>query len=494
MPEPAKFDFTPFDALLAVTGPAVIALQQKLTVAAISGDDIVFPPSYAPSAKKKDGDDKSTKKDKETERDSVYNIDVLDPWNPTKNVCVLDSIPSQANRIEPLFAKAKYKDLVPQYEVQLTPEIPAVSILSVGHRLADAVFRGTTLRAQIVDAFKEYAAKGNAIKLARLGPTSLVFGVWDSRGTGVKIPRLVNSIVRAFNVVALRRSAQYTPPVKYKQEGLLPPGLDVDPAEHGLADVPSPLKIGGVQINGEIRRDCSLNVELIRSLRGSTEDETRKLQRYILALALIALTATPPATLRQGCTLIPQLEDQEAEQSKGGTDARTKLATWKQFYANGKTDVWDPAKLEILTFARAAASNFGVNQPDVPLQFKPETLKASIEADSKTKADKLAENAGDPTGALRSLVEAVVIDPAKHTFKNTKPAKSLRERLTGIGDNVEASAGLKSIAAQITALLDAEGAAEERKQKMLALFTVATTVVAAPASTEAADPEIEAQS
>ena len=242
MSDPAKFDYTPFDALLAPNGPVMIVGQQSLRPAAIADDEIIFPPSYANP--EKDGP-------------PVYNIDVLDPANPSKNVCVLDSVPSQANRMEPLFGLPTNQGLVPQYSIRLVDDAEPVSILQVGHRLADAVFRGTTLRDDIVSAFKSYA-QGNAVPIAKIGPTSIVFGVWDSRGTGVKVPRLINSIIRASNVTQLRRSAQYSPPIKYEQEGLIPGGLTGKPSDHGLADVPSTHKIGGLSRNDFILAGNSL--------------------------------------------------------------------------------------------------------------------------------------------------------------------------------------------------------------------------------------------
>jgi CRISPR-associated protein Csb1 len=194
-----------FDELLDLKGPVILVGQQLLKAASLDDGkkEIIFPPSYANPSEKKDDP-------------PVYNIDPpYDPKDPLthNNVCVLDSVPSQANRMEPLFADPPYDVLVPQYKVKFNDELPIVNITQIGHRIADAAFRGTSLRANIVAAFKEYS-KGNAEKLARIGPTSLVFGVWDSRGTGVKVPRLINSIIRAFNVQPLKRSAQYVPPIK----------------------------------------------------------------------------------------------------------------------------------------------------------------------------------------------------------------------------------------------------------------------------------------
>ena len=70
------------------------------------------------------------------------------------------------------------------------------------------------------DAFKE-VLKGNALKMAKIAPTSLVFGVWDSRDTQAKLPRLVASTIRAFDVQTLTRSAQFNPATDYIGVGLL---------------------------------------------------------------------------------------------------------------------------------------------------------------------------------------------------------------------------------------------------------------------------------
>jgi CRISPR-associated protein Csb1 len=344
--------------------------------------------------------------------------------------------------MEPMFARPEFSALIPQYFVRLKDDIEPISILAIGHRLADAVFRGTTIRESIVTAFKTFA-KGNALDIAMLGPTSLVFGVWDSRGTGVKIPRLINSIIRAFHVVPLRRSAQYTPPIKYKQEGLLPDDLAVKPSKYGLADVPSPLKIGGVQINGDIRRDCSLNLASLRTLKGTTPDETTKLQRYVLGLALLALTATPEPTLRQGCQLLPK-----------GKPA------WKRFLATGDESDWDPENLKIADFATAAASDFGVVQPpNQPLVFNKALLKESIDADAKKKADKNASNES-PVDVISKLVGTLKVSSNGKKI-NDAPLKKLNEYLDGFADGP-----IKAMAESIKIVLSSEVAPQEKIDKL----------------------------
>ena len=54
MSEPVKFDYAMFDKLLDSKGPVMLAGQQLLKIAAISDNDIVFPPSYANPSEKKD--------------------------------------------------------------------------------------------------------------------------------------------------------------------------------------------------------------------------------------------------------------------------------------------------------------------------------------------------------------------------------------------------------------------------------------------------------
>ena len=446
MSESAKFDYTEFDKLLAPDGPVMIAGQQLLKTASISPDDIVFPPSYANPSEKKDDP-------------PVYNIDVLDPSDPSKNVCVLDSIPSQANRLEPLFGLPAYSLLVPQYSVKLLEDASPVSILHIGHRLADAVFRGTTLRDNIVTAFKEYA-KGNAAPIARLGATSLVFGVWDSRGSGIKVPRLINSIIRAFNVAQLKRSAQYSPPIKYEQEGLIPAGLEGKPADHGLADVPSTHKIGGIQINGDIRRDFSLNLSVLCALKGETDDETRDLQRYVLALALIALTSTSESTLRQGCQLLPKTKP-----------------TWKQFMADGDESCWNPESLDIGGFAAAAAADFGVTQPrNQPLIFDKSLLKSSIEADSKKKAKKKASNE-PPLEAINKFVDALKVSSNGKKL-NDAPLKKLTDYLETIVEEP-----LKGVTESIKSAITGDDVPQEKIDKLKQLIEQAKN--AEPATSEA---------
>src|SRR3954454_5315930 len=88
-----------FDRYLTEGGPAALVIREYLMP--VEGlDGILFPATYAAGDGFPGG----------------YNID-RDPKGD--NVCLIDSVGSQANRIEPLFAREKYKTLVPQVIVEV---------------------------------------------------------------------------------------------------------------------------------------------------------------------------------------------------------------------------------------------------------------------------------------------------------------------------------------------------------------------------------------
>lgn len=276
-----------FDEWLSDNGPAALVIREHMT--SVEGKDgVVFPATFAAS------EDKTFK--------GGYNIDEL---GGGKNVCLIDSVGSQANRIEPLFSRDNYMNFVPQIVVNAGTR--QVSILEAGHRAADAIIRCSSLQKVLQDAFKA-AAKGDAEPLAKIAPTSLVFGVWDSRDTQTKLPRLVTSTIRAFDVQRLTRSAQYVPAAEYVTDGLLEESADKKVtdayAAKGFIHVPASGTPGGV-IASSIRRDATLHLAALRLLgAGADKEKTLKLRRYILGLALTAVTHTPSGYLRQGCNLV----------------------------------------------------------------------------------------------------------------------------------------------------------------------------------------------
>ncbi|MGE0159836.1 MAG: type I-U CRISPR-associated RAMP protein Csb1/Cas7u [Gemmatimonadales bacterium] len=319
------------EALLddSADAPSAIVLREYLTP--VEGKDgVFFPPTFAAAESSR-------------EFPGGYNINEL---SNGENVCLIDSVGSQANRIEPMFATDDYAGLVPQLVVEAGSK--RINILEAGHRAGDAIVRCTELRGPLQDAFQSLK-KGDAVPLAKLAPTSLVFGVWDSRDTQAKAPRLLAATIRAFNVAKLTRSAQYNPAIEYVEEGLLEDTEDKDAlkaySERGFRHVPASATHGGVIANGDIRRDVTLQVAALRLLRGTTDDETRKLRAYLLGLALVAFTKPAVGFLRQGCNLVLD----------GARQPDAKVV-----FPDGRREDTGLTHAAALAFAKKAAATFGV--------------------------------------------------------------------------------------------------------------------------------------
>ena len=184
-----------FDEWFEDRGPAAIVLRQHLVP--VEGEDgVFFPSTYAAQL----GADKD-----KTKFQGGYNIDVFDDGS---NVVLIDSVGSQANRIEPLFLEHEYSELVPQIIVTFPTKGLRLNLLNANHRAADAIVRCSGFEQDLRAAFQE-VQRGNAEKLAQIAPTSLVFGAWDSRDTQAKLPRIFSSTIRAFNVRQHTRSANF---------------------------------------------------------------------------------------------------------------------------------------------------------------------------------------------------------------------------------------------------------------------------------------------
>jgi CRISPR-associated protein Csb1 len=263
--------------------------------------------------------------------DIGYNIDTL---SDNRTVALIDSVGSQANRMEPVFKKkftAEGADdrgqwLVPQISIVLNAQ-ESRSILDLAHRGADAVVRSCP---GLVEHFRTaFVAlkKGDAGPLTALAPTSLVFGVWDSRGEGEKRPRLVRSIIRAWEVDRLHAAAQFNSVWKvldeHQQEALKKEekAKKVKLSEKGFKDAPATWRtdkvsqyrdgapnpearvLGGIVVRGDIEREVTVNLLALRNLKGKDDAATRQIRNYLLGLSLIAATEDLDLFLREGCLL-----------------------------------------------------------------------------------------------------------------------------------------------------------------------------------------------
>jgi CRISPR-associated protein Csb1 len=347
--------FSHYDAWLTSDEAAAIVIREPL-VPVEGPDGVFFPATYAAS------EDKSFP--------GGYNIDAQ---TGEKNVCLVDSVGSQANRIEPIFASAEYSRLVPQVVIEAGEK--RVNLLEAGHRAGDAIVRCTLLHKRVQEAFKDLL-KGNAHSMAKIAPTSLVFGAWDSRDTQAKLPRLIASTVRAFDVQRLTRSAVYLPSVEYVDAGLIPEEMDTGKgkdnplAQKGYKHNPASAAHGGIIAKGGIRRDVTFSLAALRLLSAADDTaQTLALRRYVLGLSLVALTAPSQTYLRQGCNLVPDIDSPR---------------TTTLVHADGKRTALTLKHDDALAFASSAAEAFGVGE-SVTARFDPELAKKDIAGEGDVK-------------------------------------------------------------------------------------------------------------
>jgi CRISPR-associated protein Csb1 len=345
------------------SGPVALHLKQELLP--VEGDGaVIFPPTYA---------------------DIGYNIDTLP--DGTK-VCTIDSVGSQANRLEPIFKSADDSDpenplarLVPQIDIAYGNR-KKISIFEAGHRLGDAIIRTSTssefdLPKAANTAFDDFQ-RGNATTIAKLAPTSLVFGAWDSRDTQAKLPRIIQSVIRAWNVTEIHRAAQYEPAVDYVSEGFMAEPKDDNEAKQrsgrGYRHAPAVWRddarkervLGGVVARGSIRRDVTLNFLALRRLRG---ENTTALRRYVLGLALIAAAEPIDGFLRTGCllTLDPASDPK-----------------WELVHRTGKRDHVGLNPDFAKAYAQASAEAFGTG-PDRLVSFEPTLAEEDLKKSDQKK-------------------------------------------------------------------------------------------------------------
>ena len=354
-----------------MAGPVALHLKQKLLPVEVDGG-IIFPPTYA---------------------DIGYNIDTLSDGT---RIAAIDSVGSQANRLEPIFKAAagtKRKEwLVPQIQIVLrtedcgecdackaasgekppdgkrkhgqceNPHKVTRSILDLAHRGADAVVQSCPVLSSLVEeAFQKLRRNGDAAALCEIAPTSLVFGVWDSRGSsGEKRPRLVRSIIRAWDVDPLHAAAQFNSVWKAldeKQQKELETeakAKKVKLSVKGFADAPGVFRktdkipqysdgapnpearvLGGVVARGRIEREVTVNLVALRGLRGRDATETEHIRKYLLGLSLVAATADIDLFLREGCHLRYTGEDEWYKVPRRGDPIGVKLEVSAHDYARG---------------------------------------------------------------------------------------------------------------------------------------------------------------
>lgn len=279
--------------------------------------------------------------------------------NGEERKCVLlDSVPSQANRMEEALLDA-WRDgriRVPVISVDFSAEFPdigSITSLEAPHRIADAILRyAKTSDGSEFFATSSYASLWenssihNATALFSLCPTALVFGTWGSpRATGVgpKFQRtIVSEIVGIDAVPGTKTSSRIDPTGIGKGVGLSEASPDSGDLDWSPLDAksarkkgaktrkPSELNLGNVTPTAEYAENLgglftgggvtisralqftTISLPAIRRLRfpvGGTRDPgiDAVAQAALAALALCAATLAREegADLRSRCHLVP---------------------------------------------------------------------------------------------------------------------------------------------------------------------------------------------
>lgn len=416
---------------------------------------VFFPPTFAATGRGK----------------SDYQIDSFgpranDPEGAQKDGfvasrCTVDSVPSQANRLEARLLKYSGTSIPRVTITGSRVGQGSIDLLEVGHRVGDAVVRysKTTVEETVKnaegkdekkpvgsDGFEKFEAalqayvKGDAAPLAKLAPTSLVFGHWDSRdsatkkSTKSKARRLIRSEIVAFNVQRVTKRSQYwssiDPEVSQELEQILKEAKEAaqeDPntknpaSQLGMTDVPAPESPGGVIAFGPIERTAIIALSGVRALAtfkdltqaGVTEidaDKTLALRRYLFALALASAADPGVWDLREGCILV---RESKVEDGKVVADPAAFTAV-KVKHSGAEESFTLPTIAQPSEFlAKAAAAFFGGHEADgtnaahmpapLVLTFDPSGARAAV----STKGG----NAGEPKKKA-DLIKALVAMPA----------------------------------------------------------------------------------
>lgn len=435
-----KTDYSQYTSLLDPDGPIALIIKQEL---APDDEDerVIFPPTYPLTTFKgrvqrfEHGEYRvsielppDTKRDKDERRDSQKPGYQIDRFPDGTNVCEIDSIQSQSNRIEPQFKTLKNGSLVPQVTIKVKEQ--TVNLLDAGHRAADAIVRMSSLAKEFHDAWTA-AKKGDLYALARLAPTAIVFGSWDSRSTQARLQRMIKAHIRATNVLERTRSAQYTPAIDYTAAGAIDENISAGEddknnlSQEGMKHALSTQTVGGVALTAKskLTRTVNINLAAIRQLRASGE-LTTALQEYILGLSLVAAFTRSNLNLREGCNL----------QTKG----EPKVSLIQD--SRQTRQAFEPSKVE--NFAEWSAKNFfgdDFARKDKPGEFASgvaeQFLSMSTADRDKVRAlgpitaETLRLFAAQGKDPLKSLVEAIkAVKTAigkKPTGKKHAPVKNI---------------------------------------------------------------------
>lgn len=265
--------------------------------------------------------------------------------------CVLlDSVPSQANRMELALQDAWDSDEIelPVISVDFAavenPGIPKITSLQAPHRIADAILRDSyfgkqEFRKSEIGSELDQLSLAYATPLLKYAPHCLIFGMWDSTGPrgglGVKFTRSIISELIGVNAVAgVKTSSRIDPlnirvnagvlyqakegwtldeseAVKDKNKKPVRLGKDGKPSEANHGNVTPSISSGGFTID-YAEQTTVLSLPALRRLRfpkkpgekSKTESDVAA-RTYLAALGLLGATLAIESgyDLRSRCVL-----------------------------------------------------------------------------------------------------------------------------------------------------------------------------------------------
>lgn len=416
-----------FEKLMKAVSGTACALRSRASLQPAGGAGTkVFPPTYS-------GAVYATEKRRLPDR------------NEPVECVLLDSVQSQANRMEEALQQAVDKQLInlPLIEVDFEPYFPGdnqsnemrlidpvgkISSLQAPHRIADAILRdslldGKPFRQTDVGRHIDRVSLQNATPLFELCPTALLFGMWDSTGPkgglGAKFERaMVSELVGIDAVYGVKTSSRIDPLGIQKKAGPLYQamdggwtldesnakkeknkpltlGKDGKPSEANLGNVTPSLSdtdragsflAGGVTIS-RAEQTIVISLPALRRLRFPVNGEY-SLERDIAARTVLAALGLMAAAL--------------ADES--GLDLRSRCLlypdndlTWELLDRSNSGDFTLPAEraIEIFKTAVEAAKKAKLPWRENTLILKPSDQLVKLVAKSQRLA---AQQAGDAEG------------------------------------------------------------------------------------------------
>lgn len=266
--------------------------------------------------------------------------------------CVLlDSVPSQANRMELalqdawLGSEIQLPVVSTDFSAVENPGLPKVTSLQAPHRIVDAILRDSLhgkvlFRKSDIGKDLDDLSSGFATPLLNYSPHCLVFGMWDSTGPrgglGVKFARAVVSEIIGVNAVEGKKTSSRIDPlnirvqsgtlyvakdggwtldekeaVREKGKGAQKLGKEGKPSEANHGNVTPTISDGGFTID-YAEQTTVLSLPALRRLRfpakageKSTPDRDNAARTYLAALGLLGATLSVEAgyDLRSRCIL-----------------------------------------------------------------------------------------------------------------------------------------------------------------------------------------------